>query len=1074
MKPSLSVFLLATALTLGSQAAALTSGTNALGTNDFLPGLEYHPEGDAIVISGGRRWNNRPLYCNARQMVFMVGEMPGVSGPLGTIQGGVKRGETSLKFEEFSQRVMRYRPGRMEWELSDPKFEGLALKVTVTTVAEGDGIVIEVRAGGAKLGDELLWYYFPREVRKGIFQPVKVMDRGFLSGPAEAILGEKINSSTMAPLSLCGGMPPSPKSDPGSKTNPFAPADQGNGIKLSVPLENQLGIHYLAIFGAGVKKPLDPEKAFRDGIARVTALGRTVEVETPDPYFNAGVGASCAAMYGLYVAPYFVHGGVQWRGCFPGWRVMDGATAYGWHDAVVSAAKYHTARQIKLPDGRTNAEADKFGAEQSTNSCFWGQGRIPSDHYDMQTQFFDQCVRDWRHTGDLEFGKLLLPMLELHLDWAKRCFDPQDQGLYESYINTWPTDSVWYNGGGTVEESSYIYHQQKAAADLCRLAGRTEDATRHDAEAEKIAKALNSVLWLPEKGQYGAYVEQKEAGGTGRVHDDAWIYSEHLPIEAGMATPLQAWQAMDYTDRTMEHYKFPYGGEMRQTSDWVPGQWSIRELFGGDNFAMALGYFLSGQGDAGWELLKGAMLESMYGDPTVKAGYGNLSQHISPGGLSNPRSSIDFNDVTSMFCRAVVEGLFGYQPDYPNGVVKVAPSLPSTWDHASIKTPDYSMAFQQRGEEDHYTISLKRPAKIRLLLPIRAERVLSVTADGKPLDWKIEPWAGYGMLKAELPKTTNLEVFVKLERRTPQIAPLTITKRVDEEKDIPGLIDPQRCLAVGGKPGRHLAFAKVERGNVPYLQVYKVEVTDPVGESVNIEKNPRQAPIGATWSPVGMTNIFNGDIREIFQQKYLSPRPKTVSCRIGYDGWSAWTFKPWHYGVPKITLDKIASLTGRDGLLVTPQGAEFTPVKAGNPPVKNIAFTSLWDNWPRKVTVPVNKAGDAVWLLICGNTNPMQGRIANAIITFRYADGSEEQLELIPPLNFWSLSRFGSVDYDYKLDGFALPKEPPLQVQLGANCRAMVYGRKLRKGLPLKEVILETVSQEVVIGLMGVSIMNPN
>jgi hypothetical protein len=125
------------------------------------------------------------------------------------------------------------------------------------------------------------------------------------------------------------------------------------------------------------------------------------------------------------------------------------------------------------------------------------------------------------------------------------------------------------------------------------------------------------------------------------------------------------------------------------------------------------------------------------------------------------------------------------------------------------------------------------------------------------------------------------------------------------------------------------------------------------------------------------------------------------------------------------------------------------------------------------VTVPVNARGEAVWLLVCGSTNPMQGRIANAVLRFRYADGKVETLDLVPPLNFWSLCPFGRVDYDYKRDGFALGKAPPPQVKLGENCRAMVYGQKLRPGVALKDVTLETLSEEVVIGLMAVSMMNP-
>ena len=102
----------------------------------------------------------------------------------------------------------------------------------------------------------------------------------------------------------------------------------------------------------------------------------------------------------------------------------------------------------------------------------------------------------------------------------------------------------------------------------------------------------------------------------------------------------------------------------------------------------------------------------------------------------------------------------------------------------------------------------------------------------------------------------------------------------------------------------------------------------------------------------------------------------------------------------------------------------------------------------------------------------MQVRIPNAELRLTYADGVVEKLEIIPPFNFWTLCPFGGNDYDYQRDGFALPKVPPATVQLGKNCRAVVLGWNLRPGVPLQSVTLETLSQEVVIGLMGVTIMN--
>ena len=158
-----------------------------------------------------------------------------------------------------------------------------------------------------------------------------------------------------------------------------------------------------------------------------------------------------------------------------------------------------------------------------------------------------------------------------------------------------------------------------------------------------------------------------------------------------------------------------------------------------------------------------------------------------------------------------------------------------------------------------------------------------------------------------------------------------------------------------------------------------------------------------------------------------------------------------------------------DGHIETPQGVPFRAVTAD----KNIAFTSLWDNWPDEVKMPINRKAEAIWLMVCGSTQPLQGRIANAVIRFVYEDGIEERLELIPPLNFRSLCSWGGSDYNNDRDAFALGDHPPMTVNLGANCRAMVYGWMLRPGVKLSHIKLETLSQEVVVGLMGVSLMNP-
>jgi hypothetical protein len=236
---------------------------------------------------------------------------------------------------------------------------------------------------------------------------------------------------------------------------------------------------------------------------------------------------------------------------------------------------------------------------------------------------------------------------------------------------------------------------------------------------------------------------------------------------------------------------------------------------------------------------------------------------------------------------------------------------------------------------------------------------------------------------------------------------------------------------------------------------------------------------------VDISPAFNGDVRGIYQQAYLSPRPQTVSARIGSDGYAPWTYYAWDYqGPPAIDLANVPRLLDRDSRLRAPQGVPFAWRGQG----RNIAFTSLWDNWPHRVTVPVGRAAEAVWLLVCGSSNPMQCGIENARLRMRYADGAEEDLALVHPDNYWTLcplnvrppapgdAALGDVaqgDYDYARDGFCLPHPPPLLVQLGGNCRANLLGWALRPGVPLRSITLETMSAEVVVGLMGVTLMNP-
>ena len=132
-----------------------------------IPGLIYQPEGDAIILKNGDRWDNRPLYCHERMAIVYGGEMPSLKGRMGTLYGGIERAGKRLPFHHFAERVMRYRPGRIEWELSDPSLPGLKARLIGTTLADATGFTARLSVEGARPGDQALWCFFPPDAEKG-------------------------------------------------------------------------------------------------------------------------------------------------------------------------------------------------------------------------------------------------------------------------------------------------------------------------------------------------------------------------------------------------------------------------------------------------------------------------------------------------------------------------------------------------------------------------------------------------------------------------------------------------------------------------------------------------------------------------------------------------------------------------------------------------------------------------------------------------------------------------------------------------------------------------------------------
>jgi hypothetical protein len=185
------------------------------------------------------------------------------------------------------------------------------------------------------------------------------------------------------------------------------------------------------------------------------------------------------------------------------------------------------------------------------------------------------------------------------------------------------------------------------------------------------------------------------------------------------------------------------------------------------------------------------------------------------------------------------------------------------------------------------------------------------------------------------------------------------------------------------------------------------------------------------------------------------------------------------------------------GLLQTELGIPFLSPAEG----LNIAYTSLWDNYPDSIQITLKGKGKSLYLLMAGSTNHMQCHIDNGYVRAYYTDGTYSELPLVNPYNWAPIEQLFFEDgWSYNRSRY-VPGSTPLPLDYGSSS---LYRLQLKTGrvsnrlaeeigfkgvtreldggaatlleLPLNatkqlsHLVLETVSNEVVIGLMGITL----
>ena len=233
------------------------------------------------------------------------------------------------------------------------------------------------------------------------------------------------------------------------------------------------------------------------------------------------------------------------------------------------------------------------------------------------------------------------------------------------------------------------------------------------------------------------------------------------------------------------------------------------------------------------------------------------------------------------------------------------------------------------------------------------------------------------------------------------------------------------------------------------------------------------------FKPQRIRSYFNAEVDDIFKNKYLSPRPQTTTLQIPVQGIGEWC----HPQQTAEINDSVFRTLIRKGIF-TMAGVPFQTPAVGN----NIIYTSLWDNYPDSVVIPIKGQTEGAWLLMAGSTNHMQSRIDNGLVIATYTDGTRDTLTLRNPDNWCP------IEQDYYIDGkaFQAPLPRPYRVCLGTgdvsrDLGAVFHlqgaeGRRIPGGaaqmlyMPLdrtkrlRSFTVRTLSNDVVIGLMAITL----
>ena len=991
-------------------------------------------------------------------------------------------------FHHSEDTVAVFRTGWMEYEFRQfsPWFPDVRVNVAVFPLMPEDGFLVHYRittdqrilfcAGFGGITDYISRLEYPlvkaRQFRAADCENNTVTcgrNRALLKGPGGNAMwigaSFPVEVQRGDAFTLQDGAPAMFLQNPPSENSPhvvkmFAPIGPGetlDGFLVAIRNEEE----------SVLDRWLNREQPAADLKRQIRLKQSAVAVRTSDAMLDLTVPPTVLAMDASWHKNTFYHGAHAYHAPFLGWRNWYGPTVLGWHDRVETAIKTHFAEIVKNApgeeavwyDGKDRPDLDHEGSQyhQIRNST----GFVPSilgghDIYNMQEVAMDMLLHHLEWSGDLELAKTLFEDMKGVLDWEERILDPDRDGLYQNFLNTWISDGHSYNGGGCAQASAYNYRANLRMARIADKLGHPSDVFQQ--RAARIRKAIQTGLWIPEKGVIAEYIDTV---GNKLVHPSPELATAYLSIECGVVDPFQAYQMLRFTETELRNEATLHRqGRLVYSSNWYPKKYSTCGLFAAENIHLALAYYQNGLADKGWALLT-AIVDSYFLGKNP-----GLSSHVLTAHGVSDGGDLDFSDVSSMYLRLIVEGLFGIRFRLLDDLIEIAPNFPSGWTQASLQLKDLSLTYSREGRQETLEIECATKARKVIKMPLRSTQITEVWLNGAPVPYQTQAAVNHGFLMVEIAGAGCFQL--QILHGEPPVPTLSHPPRVVEGGDLrievrngtaTEIQDPSGALRnisisatevraeVRAAPGNPTVFVRVKSGRFDAWLAADFGVERKAVSPRTQTAVENTAPL---FEPLEISRYFNSSLKEIHTLEYRSPRPKGYSIGSRLNGRYAWD---WNQGGHNAVRVDDAALRQAKGIFRSPSGIGFLTPGTD----QNVACASIWDNFPTAIEIPLAGRARELALFFVGVTNPMQSRVENARFTVTYRDQSKQVVHLVNPENFddWLNAALQTQNETVYFSDFN---------------HGMVQRIPLESDKEMESLSIEAVANEVIVGILGMSI----